>query len=47
MMHYILNAIVVAALVGTFLLAPAPQPSPPSQASPAIDSAAVKTVSTD
>lgn len=48
MMNYILNAIVVAALLGTFILAPAPQPSPPpvasrpSEASPAIDSAAVK-----
>jgi hypothetical protein len=51
MMKYLFNAIVIAALVGTFLLAPALQPSPPSVtprpaeiavASPAIDSAAVK-----
>jgi len=51
MMNNLLNAIVIFALVGTFVLAPAPQPSPPSvasrpsemaTASPAIDSAAVK-----
>jgi len=51
MMNFILNAIVVAALIGTFLLAPAPTPRPstvasqPAEAavvSPAIDSAGAK-----
>jgi hypothetical protein len=51
MMNNLFNAIVIVALVGTFVLAPAPQPLPPSVASrpsetaiasPAIDSAAAK-----
>ena len=50
-MNNLFNAIVIVVLVGTFLLAPAPQPSLPSVASrppetavasPAIDSAAAK-----
>jgi hypothetical protein len=51
MMNYLFNAIVFAALIGTFLLAPAPQSLPPSVssrpaetaiASTGIDSAAAK-----
>lgn len=51
MMNNLFNAIVIAALVGTFVLAPLPQSSPPSVvagptetavAAPAFDSAAVK-----
>lgn len=49
MMNHLFNAIIIVALVGTFVLAPASQPPPvvsrPSEmatASPAIDSAAVK-----
>jgi hypothetical protein len=51
MMNNLFNAIVIAALIGTFLLAPMPQPSPLSVASqpsatavalPAIDSPAAK-----
>ena len=51
MMNNLFNAIVIVALVGTFVLAPASQPLPPSVASrppetaiasPAIDSAAAK-----
>ena len=52
MMNNLFNAIVIVALLGTFLLAPTPQPAPPSVASrppaksiavaPAIDGAAAK-----
>jgi hypothetical protein len=51
MMNNLFNAIVIVALVGTFVLAPLPKPSPPSVASappdtavaaPAFDSAAIK-----
>ena len=51
MMNNLFNAIVIVALVGTFLLAPMPRPAPPSVASqpsapavasPALDSAAAK-----
>lgn len=51
MMNNLFNAIVIATLIGTFILAPMPQSAPPSVASrpsetavasPAIDSAAAK-----
>lgn len=51
MMNNLFNAIVIVALVGTFVLAPAPQPWPPSVASrpsetavalPAIDGVAAR-----
>jgi hypothetical protein len=52
MMNNLFNAIVIVALLGTFLLAPMPQPAPPSVASrapaesiavaPAIDGMAAK-----
>ena len=51
MMNNLLNAIVIVTLIGTVVLAPMPQSSPPSVASrpsetaiasPAVDSAAVK-----
>ena len=52
MMNNLFNAIVIVALLGTFLLAPTPQPAPPSLASrppaeaiaaaPAIDGTAAR-----
>ena len=51
MMNNLFNAIVIVALLGTFVLAPMPQPAPPSVASrapataiasPAIDGAAAR-----
>lgn len=50
MMNNLFNAIVIAALVGTFVLAPLPQPAPPSSRSveesavtaPTIDGGAAK-----
>ena len=50
MMNNLFNAIVIVALIGTFLLAPMPRPAPPSVgsepatavASPTLDSAAAK-----
>jgi hypothetical protein len=52
MMNNLFNAIVIVALLGTFLLAPTPQPAPPSVASrppsesiavaPAIDDTAAR-----
>ena len=52
MMNNLFNAIVIVALIGTFVLAPMPQPAPPSVASrppeesiavaPAIDGTAAK-----
>jgi len=51
MMNFVLNAIVVAALIGTFLLAPAPppqsaasRPAEPAVASSAVDDTAAKAV---
>jgi hypothetical protein len=44
MMNSLFNAIVIAALVGTFLLAPAPQPPPPSVASRPTETAAASSV---
>jgi hypothetical protein len=42
MMNNLFNAIVIVALLGTFLLAPTPQPAPPSVASqPSAESIAV------
>ena len=53
MMNNLFNGIVIVALLGTFLLAPTPQPAPPSLASrtpaesiaaaPAIDGTAART----
>jgi len=49
MMNNLFNAIVIVALLGTFLLAPTPQPAPPSRApaesiaaAPAIDGTAAR-----
>ena len=46
MMNNLFNAIVIVALLGTFLLAPMPQPAPPSLASraPAESIAAAPTI---
>jgi hypothetical protein len=41
MMNNLFSAIVIIALVGTFVLAPAPQPLPPSVASGPTETAAV------
>jgi hypothetical protein len=44
MMNYLFNVIVFAALIGTFLLAPTPQPLPPSVASRPAETAIVSSV---